>query len=478
MKNKETLARIRESPQYRQMFREIIKSQIQTLVDQLAYTGEESVLVTVCFTENDIPENTTVGTELGLEFLNNENVMCKFREYCLKKTVPSLELNRSSDAILVRPGKRKFSEVNGEDKEESSEAENSVQFSDLQNSVSFSPSLNTSVADDSRSVERNDSGTYVPKGYSKCSMCNYMSKFKANVTRHERGVHRINLEGAPLVTVQYACALCDYKSTYRSNVMRHEKSLHKLNSTTAELESRKVSLMDMGEDPLGQRNPNNSVEAILRDGNQLYLNQTGIHDKSSGNQSFLSEDTDYEKDDVQVKQESVHFDTEAGTKFSHTGNDDENYLKQSTSHEDSAQDLNDIGENEEGCHICNHCHKIFKSLSELRKHIDNTHFTPGNFVCEKCDRSFNTEFSLEIHTSTHNTSKQEVCGCGKAFQYRTSLIRHERKCEFLKTSQENLHQGKEAKHLDFESGVQVKGNESTQNSGPVVAERTADEEKR
>jgi hypothetical protein len=69
---------------------------------------------------------------------------------------------------------------------------------------------------------------HVPKGYSKCGMCNYMSKFKANVTRHERSIHKINIEGSTLVTAQYMCALCEYRSMYRANLVRHEKSVHKV----------------------------------------------------------------------------------------------------------------------------------------------------------------------------------------------------------------------------------------------------------
>jgi hypothetical protein len=44
------------------------------------------VLLTACTEENDVTGNTIiVGTELGQDFLTQENMLCKFKEFCLQK---------------------------------------------------------------------------------------------------------------------------------------------------------------------------------------------------------------------------------------------------------------------------------------------------------------------------------------------------------------------------------------------------------
>lgn len=207
--------------------------------------------------------------------------------------------------------------------------------------------------------------------------------------------------------------------------------LFQLNSTPAELESRKVPFLEVEGDFSSQGIFNEDTKAVVRHGDQMFVNQTGILGENMVDQSSAIP----RPEDVQLRREEIQFDTE-GMKLSKTegGAEDDDSKSDSIP---GANGFSDYHEEDEGCNICNYCQEVFKSLSELRTHIDSTHFISGNFTCNKCEKMFKTEISLQIHMSSHNASKQEVCGCGKAFQYRTSLIRHERKCEYLKTSHGN-----------------------------------------
>ncbi|XP_053386979.1 zinc finger protein 845-like isoform X2 [Mercenaria mercenaria] len=446
MRSKETLQKIRESPAYRSMYREIIRTQIQTLIDQLANTGEESVLLTARVVENDATENNTVGTELGREFLNQGDVLCMFKEFCVKNSKDKTPVSQSAGSVkqnVNQPRKRKFLEMNGEDTcgDESSETEQTTAYLEPKRSRSLTPSLK--LVTEGKTV-------FVPKGYSKCSLCNYMSKFKANVTRHERGVHRINLEGAAMVTAHYICGLCDYKSTYRSNLMRHEKSIHKISSTPEELESRKVHFIQNGngssfvsEDDIHvvQYETDTGNHTVVDEGNQLYMHQTGTSVENIGNKSLNG--VEKEESDSLIKGEPGQLDTEIENQAV-SGKGNHVFLKQNGMDMENVgnksggePDVDECEEEENICHICNHCQELFGSESDLRKHVHSTHLNSGKLSFDKCDKAFDNDSNLEIHMTTHNAAKQEVCRCGKAFQYRTSLIRHERKCEFLTTSQGN-----------------------------------------
>ena len=90
-----------------------------------------------------------------------------------------------------------------------------------------------------------------------------------------------------------------------------------------------------------------------------------------------------------------------------------------------------------------------KSWGFLCKHILGEMFTknpqkiPKKFYCEKCDYSTNNkkDYNKHLQTKKHNVYKclQNVykkspflCECGKSYQYRQSMSRHKKTCDFQK----------------------------------------------
>ena len=52
----------------------------------------------------------------------------------------------------------------------------------------------------------------------KCSLCNYTSSTKSNLTKHILGIHERRKP--------YICDLCEYKTYFSSNLLRHVHSVH------------------------------------------------------------------------------------------------------------------------------------------------------------------------------------------------------------------------------------------------------------
>ena len=197
-------------------------------------------------------------------------------------------------------------------------------------------------------------------------------------------------------------------------------------STNAEIESRKIRVVQNGDGSLFMKEVLGLYESET--GNQPYSKQTDSEIESIGNQSTSIKTTgdfntslihNQDPDLTNVQTENQTVSSEGNQSYvNENGSYAENFENQSNMEVSSDKDV-------DGCHICNYCQLIYTSKTELIEHVDSAH--PNTSDLEHDNTS---DFVTGLQTT-----KQEVCKCGKAFQYRTSLLHHERKCEFLVTSQ-------------------------------------------
>ncbi|XP_061919552.1 zinc finger protein 236-like [Entelurus aequoreus] len=114
------------------------------------------------------------------------------------------------------------------------------------------------------------------------------------------------------------------------------------------------------------------------------------------------------------------------------------------------------------CAMCSH---IFTTESQLQKHLREHEINDKPYRCDQCPQTFNVEFNLRIHRSTHATSDFTCPVCYKSFSRIASLkshtMLHEREenlicveCgdEFVLQSQLSLHLEEHRKEL---SGTKV-----------------------
>ena len=52
-----------------------------------------------------------------------------------------------------------------------------------------------------------------------CEYCNFTSKWKHNIKKHERFQHGNEI-------ILFSCEYCEYTSRYKENIKRHEKTQH------------------------------------------------------------------------------------------------------------------------------------------------------------------------------------------------------------------------------------------------------------
>ena len=87
---------------------------------------------------------------------------------------------------------------------------------------------------------------------------------------------------------------------------------------------------------------------------------------------------------------------------------------------------------------CDKCNKMFKSHSNLEKHIDDEHGSV-TIKCDKCEMSFRSKWRLEKHNEVHNENfKQRRChyyNSGKECPF------HLLGCKFLHEVSEACHFG-------------------------------------
>ncbi|KAK5862695.1 hypothetical protein PBY51_018064 [Eleginops maclovinus] len=114
---------------------------------------------------------------------------------------------------------------------------------------------------------------------------------------------------------------------------------------------------------------------------------------------------------------------------------------------------------------CTICSQIFTTESQLQKHLREHEINDKPHRCDQCPQTFNVDFNLTLHKSTHTTSDFTCPVCNKRFSRIASLkshiMLHEKEenlicveCgdEFILQSQLSLHLEEHRKEL---SGVKV-----------------------
>uniref|UniRef100_A0A1A7X756 Zinc finger protein 236 n=1 Tax=Iconisemion striatum TaxID=60296 RepID=A0A1A7X756_9TELE len=120
------------------------------------------------------------------------------------------------------------------------------------------------------------------------------------------------------------------------------------------------------------------------------------------------------------------------------------------------------GAKEKKCRICSH---IFTKESKLQKHLREHELNDKPYRCDQCPQTFNVEFNLTLHKSTHTMSDFTCPDCNKRFSriagLKSHIMLHKKEenlicsvCgdEFVLQSQLSLHLDEHQKEL---SGVRV-----------------------
>lgn len=83
---------------------------------------------------------------------------------------------------------------------------------------------------------------------------------------------------------------------------------------------------------------------------------------------------------------------------------------------------------------CPKCSKSYGYKNSLQRHMitctgpDNTEERVVRYACDQCGKVMKSASSLRDHVTGKHSSEKRKCQCGKEFMWRTSLIRHQRKC--------------------------------------------------
>lgn len=73
---------------------------------------------------------------------------------------------------------------------------------------------------------------------------------------------------------------------------------------------------------------------------------------------------------------------------------------------------------------CNVCSQNFPSESQLQRHLRDHEVNDKPYRCDQCPASFNVEYNLDLHKSTHTTSELKCPVCQKKFSRVASLKAH------------------------------------------------------
>jgi KRAB domain-containing zinc finger protein len=76
-------------------------------------------------------------------------------------------------------------------------------------------------------------------------------------------------------------------------------------------------------------------------------------------------------------------------------------------------------------HVCPNCTKSYSCKGSLTKHVKEQHLNPMAFKCSVCNKSFNTNSTLVIHSRHHSGELPFSCPfCDKWFRARSIVSLH------------------------------------------------------
>jgi len=74
---------------------------------------------------------------------------------------------------------------------------------------------------------------------------------------------------------------------------------------------------------------------------------------------------------------------------------------------------------------CTRCDTRFPSNDKLQRHIEGVHEKKASYVCQVCNKGYNTKDSLRIHMKVHQEDRPYKCDkCDAAFKSNCKLTRH------------------------------------------------------
>ncbi|KAJ9593316.1 hypothetical protein L9F63_015136, partial [Diploptera punctata] len=77
--------------------------------------------------------------------------------------------------------------------------------------------------------------------------------------------------------------------------------------------------------------------------------------------------------------------------------------------------------------VCEYCGKSFRGKKTLREHYLANHSEVKPYKCDKCDKTYGSMTSLDIHKATHSNETPFLCDlCGKSFKHVSNLRSHKR----------------------------------------------------
>lgn len=80
-------------------------------------------------------------------------------------------------------------------------------------------------------------------------------------------------------------------------------------------------------------------------------------------------------------------------------------------------------------YTCINCSKYFAYKQNLNRHMIKCVHKPDSYKCDECNKTMSSLSALSDHKEGKHGGKNRICNtCGKAFAWRTSLVRHQMKC--------------------------------------------------
>lgn len=88
----------------------------------------------------------------------------------------------------------------------------------------------------------------------------------------------------------------------------------------------------------------------------------------------------------------------------------------------------------DGCMLaCRACHRYFKSVTGLHRHVRKVHMDDPTYRCEQCGSGFMTREHWTGHMNMHTGVQSFQCPhCPQKFTYKGDLYRHKKTCSGLR----------------------------------------------
>ena len=76
------------------------------------------------------------------------------------------------------------------------------------------------------------------------------------------------------------------------------------------------------------------------------------------------------------------------------------------------------------CHV-ESCHRVYQSKKALNCHTKHAHLDKNHYICNHCNKIFNTLNYLRRHLSVHRPERKFSCPkCPQKFKFKPDLARH------------------------------------------------------